>query len=137
MILNTTQAEKFTKTNKKDMIIYNFLIPDTKRFLKNIESLLPENITKITLNSFVFGRSGSIFGRYVLELELTIFVNDRQETLYLPHYTNDSTLFDEYQDIEHNSQNYNNFVKKWVLYLLESDENKEKIIQAIEELKEN
>lgn len=101
------------KTNKKNTIDLLNCLPfkNTTNFEKNVIKKLPEGKYKIVLNSV--GMEKIQRGSYNYFLD--IYVNN--EIITLRSYTNDSTAFDYYKEIE--GKKLDDFLKQTTIMLIE------------------
>jgi hypothetical protein len=99
-------------------------IKNTKRFENNVLKLLPKGTNEIYLHSCGMERAsgrGSYY--FVLRIEIN------KTKVIIKTFTHDSQSFDAYQDLEEGTRNYDNWIKKTCLSILEN--NADKLIEII------
>lgn len=97
-------------------LVSQTVVSDSKRFENNVLNTLPEGVETFTITSFSMQRSSGYGSyNYVMDVE----INDEYVTL--KKFTHDSIDFDYYTDLDYMSHNFNNWVKRRVLSMLEND----------------
>ena len=89
------------------------IVGSSERFLKNIESLLPEGVTAFHIKSFDMAKASG-YGSYYYLMEVEI----NEKSVTLKKHTHDSMDFDYYTDLEYGTHKLNNFIKSKVLSML-------------------
>ena len=101
-------------------------VAKSANFQNNVIKNLPEGINQIYLNSCGMERCSG-YGSYNSFLKVEI----NNISMNLKLHTNDAPNFDAYQDLEHGTRKFENWIKSTTLILL--DENKDYIIELIQE----
>lgn len=93
--------------------INQFVVSKSQRFLNNVSNLLPEKVENFEIFSFSMGRaSGYGSYNYLLDVEIN------GESITLKKHSHNSVDYDYYTDLEYQSHNYNNWVKRGILSML-------------------
>jgi len=95
------------------MKIYQYVVSESERFMKNVKKELPNNVKEFIIDSFSM-RLTSSRGRY--KFVLNLFVNSYP--IDVNSYTNDSTVYDYYTDLEYGTNKWDNWAKKNILGML-------------------
>jgi hypothetical protein len=103
-------------------------ITNTKNFENNIIKTLPEGVEKVYLSSCGIRKVGTGSYNYFLDLDIN------GESITLKKFTHSSPDYDYYTDLEFGTRNFENWLKKTALSVIEHNE--DTIIELIEDLKE-
>lgn len=106
-------------------------VSDSKRFLKNVQELLPDNIKEITITSFGM-KKASGHGSYNYVLNVDFGTNYNEE---FKKFTHDSVDYDYQSDLEL-GRNYENWVKSRILSMLSKDSIHDQIRDRMAEITE-
>lgn len=99
-------------------------VAKTLNFEKNVLKLLPEGVSKVHLDTCGMQRASG-YGSYNFFCEIEI----NGEHITLKSHTNSSPAWDAYQDLEHGTRKFENWIKSTVLWLIE--EKREEITELI------
>jgi hypothetical protein len=103
------------------------VVSESKKFIKEIEKLLPEEVTEFHISHFGMQKTSGygIPYNYVMD----VCVNGEHTTL--KSFTHDSLDYDFFKSEERYTRNYENWAKRRILSMLESDLITEKILELV------
>lgn len=97
-------------------LINQSVVSSSQRFNNNISKLLPSGVKSFSIVHFGMKKaSGYGSYNYVMDVEIN------GEPLTLKKFTHDSMSYDYYTDLEYRSHNFNNWAKRNILFMLETD----------------